>query len=161
MDTSTRDLHIFESGNGGELALLSGDLVLSESLYQVIYISLFGGNVKASTLGNEIESQERFDYWANELIFNNKPNKQFNSLTERTLNEVVLNSSGRLKIKSAVEQDLSFLRNIVDLTVNIVILDTNKVEIGLILESIPNQSNRQFQFVWDNARNEIIIDRTI
>lgn len=161
MSTSTRDLHIFESGDGGELALLSGDLVLAESLYQMIYIALFGGNVEASTLGNEIESEERFDYWANALIFKNKPTKQFNSETERTLNNVAINTSGRLKIKSAVEQDLFFLKKIVDLQTNIVILDTDKIEINLILESIPNQSDKQFQFIWDNARKEIIIDRTI
>lgn len=161
MATSTRDIHIFESGSGGELALENGDLVLAESLYQTIYIALFGGNIEASTLGNELESEERFDYWANELFFKNKPSKQFNSETERTLNNTVLNTSGRLKIKSAVEQDLFFIQNIVDLEVNIVILDTNKVEINLNLQSIPNQSDRQLQFIWDNARKEIIIDRTI
>lgn len=161
METSTKDLHVYESGDGGELALLSGDLVLAESLYQMIYISLFGGNVEASTLGNEIDSEERFDYWANSLVFRDKINKQFNSVTEKTLSEVTINTSGRLKIKSAVEQDLIFLKKIVTLDVNIVILSTNRIEINLILESIPNQSNKQFQFIWDNAKKEIIIDKTI
>lgn len=161
MKTSTRDLHIFESGDGGELALLSGDLVLAESLYQSIYISLFGGNIEASTLGNEIDSEERFDFWGNSLIYNDKLSKQFNSSTERTLSEVTINTSGRLKIQSAVEEDLFFLQKIVDLRVNIVILSTDRIEINLILESIPNQSNKQFQFIWDNAKKEIIIDKTI
>lgn len=161
MGTSTRDLHIFESGDGGELALLSGDLVLVESLYQMIYISLFGGNVEASTLGNEIVSEERFDYWANDLVFKNKIDKQFNSQTERTLSEVAINSSGRLIIKSAVEQDLLFLKKIVELTVNIVILSTNRISINIVLQSIDNQSDKQFQFIWDNAKNEIIIDKII
>jgi len=159
--TSTKDLHIFESGSGGELALLSDDLVLAESLYQVIYIALFGGNVEASTLGNEIVSEERFDYWANSLIFKDKINKQFNSETERTLSKVVINSSGRLKIKAAVELDLFFLKNIVDLSVNIVILSTNRIEINLVLQSISNQSDKQLQFIWDNAKKEIIIDKII
>lgn len=161
MGTSTRDIHIFESGNGGELALLSGDLVLTESLFQIIYISLFGGNVEASTLGNEIESEERFDYWANSLIFGNRPDKQFNSLTERTLSNITLNSSGRLKIQAAVEEDLQFLKKIVDLSVNISILSENKIQITIVLESIPNQSNKQLQFIWDNAKQEIIIDEII
>lgn len=161
MRTTTGDLHVYESGSGGELALLNGDLVLAESLFQVVYISLFGGNVEASTVGNEIESEERKDYWANELIFKNKPSKQFNSETERVLNTTAINTSGRLAIKSAVEQDLLFLKNIVDLKVNIVILSTDKVEINLILESIANQSDKQLQFVWDNAKKEVIIDTTI
>jgi hypothetical protein len=161
MGTSTRDLHVFESGNGGELALLSGDLVLVESLYQTIYIALFGGNVEASTLGNEIDSEERNDYWANALIFKNKPSKQFNSNTERTLSNVTINTSGRLKIQSAVEQDLFFLKKIVDFEVNIVILDINKIQIDLKLEEIPNQSDKQFQFIWDNAEKQIISDNII
>ena len=161
MGTSTRDIHIYENGNGGELAVLSGDIVLAESLYQTIYIALFGGNVEASTIGNEIDSEERFDYWANTLIFKDKISKQFNSKTEKTLSEVTINTSGRLKIESAVEEDLLFLKNIVNLKVNIVILSADKIEINLLLESIPNQSNKQFQFIWDNAKKEIIIDKTI
>ena len=161
MKTSTRDLHIYESGSGGEFSLLKGDLVLAESLFQTIYLALFGGNTEASTLGNEVQSQERFDYWANALIFKNKPSKQFNSETERTLSNIVINTSGRLKLKSAVEQDLFFLKKIVNLEVNIVILSTNKIEISVILQSIPNQTNKQFQFIWDNAKKEVIIDKTI
>ena len=161
MATSTRDLNIYESGDGGELTLLSGDLVLAESLLQTIYIHLFGGNIKASTLGNEIQSEERFDYWANELVFKNKKNKQFNSETERVLSQVAINSSGRLKIQKAVEQDLVFLEKIVNLETNIVILSTDKIEINILLNSISNQSDKQLQFIWDNAKKEIIIDKII
>ena len=161
MNTSTRDIHIFENGNGGELALLNGDLTLVESLYQTLYIALFGGNVEASTLGNEINSEERFDYWGNSLIFKRKPNKQFNSKTEKSLFETAINTSGRLKIEEAVKEDLSFLKKIADLKVNIVILSSNKIAISLLLKSISNQSSKQFQFIWDNAKKEIIIDKTI
>lgn len=159
--SSTLDLHAFESGDGGELTLINEDLVLSESLFQVIYISLFGGNIEASTRGNEIESEERFDFWANELIYKDRPHKQLNSETERVLRSVVLNSSGRLQVESAVNQDLLFLKNIVTLSVNVVILSTDKLKIVIGVNSIPNQSNKEFQFIWDNARNEIIIDKTI
>lgn len=156
MNTSTKDLLLYESGSGGELKLLNDDLVLSETLYQTIYISLFGGNVKASTLGNEIASQERFDYWGNSLVFKDRKNKQLNSETERVLSEVTINSSGRLKIKSAVEQDLFYLKNIVNFTVNVLILNINKISIEIALTSIENQSNKTFQFIWDNAKQEVI-----
>ena len=161
MGTSTKDFHIYESGNGGELAVLNDDLVLTESLYQSIYIALFGGNVEASTLGNEIISEERFDFWGNSLFFKDRPSKQFNSETERTLEKVAINSSGRLKIKSSVEEDLIFLKKIVNFKVNIVILSTNRIEINLVLESISNQSDKKLQFIWDNAKKEVIIDKTI
>lgn len=157
----TKDLHIFENGNGGELAILNGDLVLAESLYQCIYISLFGGNKEASTLGNEIANQERFDYWGNSLIFENQKSKQFNSETQRILNNVTVNSLGRLKIKSAVEQDLYYLKKIANINVDVLLDDNDKIRINVTLKSKANQSDKEFQFIWDNAKQEIITNKSI
>ena len=161
MNTSTKDLHLFESGDGGELLLMNGDLVLSETLFQTIYIALFGGNVEASTAGNEIVGQERFDYWGNALIFKDKVDKQFNSETEKTLSSVTINSLGRLKIKSAVEQDLRFLKKIINIDVNIVILGVDKLKIEILLNNTGNQTNKIFQFIWDNSKQELVLDKTI
>lgn len=161
MNTSTKDLHLYESGSGGELVLLNGDLVLSETLFQTIYLALFGGNVEASTTGDEISGQERFDFWANNLIFKTQKNKQLNSLTEKTLNSVTINTSGRLKIQSAVEQDLFFLKNIINFDVDVLILGTDKIKILISISSISNQSDKVFQFIWDNAKGQLILDKTI
>jgi hypothetical protein len=159
--STTRDLHLYESGSGGELAFLKGDLVLTETLYQSIYISLFGGNIEASTIGNEILGQERLDFWGNSLVFANSPDKQFNSQTEKVLSETALNSRGRLTIQRAVESDLSFLNNIAKFAVEIFILDSNKVRVDIKMKTIPNQEENIYRFIWDNARNEVIINRTI
>lgn len=161
MNTSTRDLHLYESGNGGELHLLNGDLVLSETLFQTIYLALFGGNVEASTTGEEITGQERLDFWANELLFKTQKNKQLNSLTEKTLNSVTINTSGRLKIQSAVEQDLFFLKNIINFDIDVLILGTDKIKILISISSISNQSEKVFQFIWNNAKGQLILDKTI
>ena len=69
MSTSTRDIGLHESGSGGEFTILNDDLLLSETLFNTIYIALFGGNVEADTLGNEIVGEERFDYWGNSFVF--------------------------------------------------------------------------------------------
>ena len=108
MGSSTKDIGLFESGSGGDFTLLNGDLVLSESLFNTVYIALFGGNVESSTVGNEIVGEERNDYWANELVYRNNPEKQYNSQTERTLNTTVINSSGRLVIEQAVKKRFDF-----------------------------------------------------
>ena len=161
MNTSTKDLHLFESGDGGELLLMNGDLVLSETLFQTIYLAMFGGNVEASTLGNEIEGQERFDFWGNSLFFKDLKSKQFNSETEKTLKSVTINSFGRLKIKSAVEQDLFFLKKIINFDVDVLILGIDKINIQIKISQIGNQSDKLFQFIWDNAKNELILEKTI
>lgn len=161
MSTSTRDIGLHESGSGGEFTILNDDLLLSETLFNTIYIALFGGNVEADTLGNEIVGEERFDYWGNSLVFADLPDKQFNSQTERTLRNTTVNTEGRLIIQKAVENDLSFLSKIVNFTVSIILLDTNKIKIEIRLESISNTASKEIQFIWDNARNEVIINKTI
>ena len=155
----TSDFHIYETGSGGDLVITNNDLSMSESLFQTIYIALFGGNYDAITLGNEEDSEERLDFWANELLFKEKPSKQFNSTTEKLLNEVVINSQGRIKIQRAVEFDLIFLKKIANLEVNIVILSIEKIAIQISFSSIINQ--KDFEFIWDNASKEVTINKTI
>lgn len=155
----TKDFHIYETGNGGDFAIVNNDLYMSESLFQTIYLALFGGNYEAITLGNEEASEERLDYWANELLFKENSGKQFNSITEKLLNEVTINSAGRLKIQKAVEFDLIFLKKIASFKVNIVILDFEKIAIQIEIDSIINQ--KEFEFIWDNASKEVIINKTI
>lgn len=157
----TKDILLYERGDGGEMAILSNDLVLVESFLQQAYIALFGGNVEVNTLGNELTSEQRFDYWANQLIWADNSIKQFNSNTERVLGNVVLNSAGRLKILDAVELDLAYLKSMSDFNVNINILDTNKVEIKIIFTKLSNQEDKVLQLIYDNAKNEVIIQRII
>ena len=157
----TKDIHLYEDGTGSNILVSNNDILLSETLYQTIYIALFGGNKEAVTTGEELENQERKDYWANSLIYGDNPDKQFNSVTERTLSEVTLNSSGRLTIIRAVESDLDFLKKTAKFNVKVVILSVNSVKIQIFLESSTKQDNNIFDFVWNNAKNEVIIDRTI
>lgn len=157
--SNTKDIQIYEKGGGGEMEIISEDLLLSETLYQTIYLALFGGNLEASTIGNEIKTQERFDYWANELLFSEEKSKQFNSETEKALRSTVLNPAGRLTIKKAVEVDLSHISSVANFFVDVSILNYNKVQITVSLENIPNQSNKVSQFIWDNAKKDLIIKR--
>ena len=157
----TKDINLHESGNGGEMAIVSNDLLMGESLFQQVYLALFGGNVEANTLGNELLTEERFDWWGNSLFFGENQNKQFNSNTERTINNVALNSQGRLQIVNAINEDLSYLNELLSFDVNVQLFEVNKIRI--IVNFIPksNQENRVLQLVYDNAKNELLIERTI
>jgi phage gp46-like protein len=158
---NTKDLTLYETGSGGDLLIQSKDLTLSESLFQSIYIALFGGNIEAETTGDEAVGEERFDFWANGLIFSESAGKQFNSRTEKTLREVAINSSGRAVISRAVNSDLIFLKNISNFEVNVVILNINKVSIEIKMQSLTNQQNQSLQFIWDNAKGEVVENRII
>jgi hypothetical protein len=157
----TTDLLLYETGSGGDLAILNNDLVMAEALYQQVYLALFGGNVEANTKTKYIESEERFDYWGNSLIWNVKTTKQFNSETERALRNNALNSSGRLAILQAVNTDLSYLTSLLSYSVEVSVLSVNSLKITVNFTQKGNQQNKVLQLVYDNAKNELIIEKII
>ncbi len=157
----SKDILRYETGNGGDFKVLNNDLVLVESLLQMFYIALFGGNVEADTRGDEISTEVRQDWWANSLLFAESKNKQFNSKTERVLNSVALNSSGRVQIKTAIEDDLSVFRSIAKIEVEVSVVSEKKARL-YISATKPNQQEAQtLQILWDNARNEVILEQVI
>jgi hypothetical protein len=158
---STKDLSIFECGDGGELALINGDLALAETLYQQVYLALFGGNVEGSTVLNTPVNEVRHDWFGNTLYYTDTPEKQFNSNTEKVLKTTVLNSTGRILILRTVESDLQYLKNVANVEVNVVILSTYKVQITVVLTQPQNQQDVVMQIVWDGAKQELIIDKVI
>ena len=124
-------------------------------------MALFGGNIEASTRGDELVSEIRNDYWGNSLFFGDNQTRQFNSETEKTITNLVLNSSGRLKLLQAVENDLSYLNNLVNYSVDVQFSDFNKVLILVKFSEKGKQENKQLQLIWDNAKKELIIDKII
>lgn len=158
---NTKDINLHESGSGGEMAIVSNDLLMGEALFQQVYLALFGGNVEANTIGNELISEERFDYWQNPLFFAETPSKQFNSNTERELQKVVLNTSGRLEIIKTVSDDLEYLSNLLKYDVDVQFVGTNHIRIIINFAQKGSQENRVLQMVYDNAKGELIIEKTI
>lgn len=126
------DAAIGESdGNGGDLQQLGNDLAVVYGNENQVYLALFGGNVEQNTPAL-VTKEQTFDWWANNLFHPNDKERQFNSNTERTLNTTALNSSGRIKIESAVKDDLAFLIGLgATFTVNVTIPSVNTVTIEI------------------------------
>lgn len=156
----SRDILLYENGSGGEMRIISNDLALTESLYTQVYLAFFGGNLETVTKGNEIKGQERFDYWANELLFQGKPKKQFNSYLERALSETVYNSSGRIAIENASKKDLEVLSGVVNSKVSVSIVNEHKLNISVSLTGL-NGVESEVQFLWNNAKQEVIIEEQL
>lgn len=158
---NTTDIDLFESGSGGDFAILNNDLLLGESLYQQVFLALFGGNIEESTRSSYLETEDRVDYWGNSLIWNEVKTKQFNSETERTIRNTSLNSSGRLSILQAVTSDLNYLKAVIDFVVEVEIISVSRIAITVSFNEKTNQQDKVLKMVWDNAKNEIIIDKLI
>ena len=143
------DIAIYESGSGGEINLLNGDIEMTDGLFNQPYLSHFGGNTEASTTGEEQEGTERFDWWANALMFA-QPEAQMNSEVERALNNNALSSSGRSDIEQQAKKDIDFLSVLGEVSSTVSIIGNDKIKIS---DKI-NQSVKSF--IWDATRQELI-----
>ena len=162
------DLLLGLTGNGGDAVLLApkdsvvvNDFQLTEGLFNMVLIALFGGNPGAVTAENFEEGEQRFDWWGNGLFFNNQSELQFNSYTENILNTISLNSQSREIIRGFVQKDLDFLSNLAETTISVSILNVDKVEIYIKLQELTNKQNSEFQFIWDSTKSELIENRII
>ena len=148
------DLKIIETFDGGDLVLNGNDLQVIDGFQNMIYLALFGGNIQQSTKQYN-EDEERFDYWANSLLMLDSPNIQYNSETEKTLNEVTLNSRGRLLIEQSVKKDLEFMQDFGNIEVNVSIIQSDRVKINVIIKE-PNELNsNEFNYIWGATENEL------
>jgi hypothetical protein len=155
------DLLLFESGDGGDVNLLGNDIEMTNSIFNMVYMALFGGNPEAVTTGNEVEGEERNDFWGNALLLPNDQEKQLNSFTENVLNTVALDSAGRVKIEDAAKDDLQFMSILAEITIDVSIVMNNRVEIEILLIEPGNLTEKKFQFIWDGTRQELIEKRIL
>ena len=151
-----RDLLIYETGDGGDLRVLNNALALTTSLFNQVYLCLFGGNVEASTKGNELNNEKRFDWWGNSLLELN-----FNSETERKINNVTLNASGRLKILQAVKNDLKPIDLVANYNVNVYLESSYRFKIVINLTEKLNKQEKIIQILWDISKDEVILSEII
>jgi hypothetical protein len=149
------DLQIIEKGNGGDLVIGKSDLRIVEGFTSMPYLALFGGNVEQNTPTERLTSSQYFDFWGNELFHPTNPNLQFNSNTERTLKEVVLNSQGRLRIEQAVKSDLAFMNDFCNIFVEVNLPAIDRVEIRVKLTEKTNQQVRTFIYIWDGTKKDL------
>jgi len=127
------DIALYQTNDGGDILLRGSDMVTTSTVDNMIFMALFGGN----------------DFWGNTMIDEGN-GVTFNSLTEKTLNEVTLNSSGRIKIQEAVIKDLAFLKQeypTTTISVSVSIENANRVGINI------NFDGEDFYYQWQPNDN--------
>jgi hypothetical protein len=150
----TRDIKIYETGNGGDINVLGNDLESVYSFENMPYLAMFGGNVEQSTNQVGEDDEQRFDYWGNSFLIDAA--SQFNSLTERGLITTPITSEGRILIENLVRADLEFMRDFAVVTVTVRVISDDKLNIDIGITEPSNLQNLQFQFIWDAATGAIL-----
>lgn len=150
----TRDIKIYETGNGGDINVLGNDLESVHSFENMPYLAMFAGNVEQSTAQVGEEDEQRFDFWGNAFLIDAA--SQFNSLTERGLITTPITSEGRILIENAVRADLQFMEEFARVNVVVRVISDDKLNIDIGIDQPSNLQNLQFQFIWNAATGEIL-----
>jgi len=149
------DLKVVETGNGGDLVKMPKDLEVLRGFQNMPYLAMFGGNPGFSTPAERPQNIQAFDWWGNSLFFQDNASLQFNSLTEQVLMDVALNSSGAATIQQAVTDDLDFMTEFANVSVDVNIVSDDKLLIGIVLQEPENEQNKAFVFIWDATKDEL------
>jgi phage gp46-like protein len=150
------DFKLIETGQGGDLVLLTNDLQTISGYGNMIYLALFGGNIEQSTPTRRLENEQAFDFWGNRLFHINNPDIQFNSETERILQNVALNSNGRILIIESVKKDLQFMSEFCTIEVDASINQVNRININIRVIEPTNNQQSEFQYIWDGTKKDLI-----
>lgn len=154
------DFKLIETGNGGDLVLLGNDIQMISGFQNMPYLAMFGGNVEANTNGSKIPDEQAFDWWGNNLLSPNNSAIQMNSNFERMMNEVALNSAGRVRLKNALQLDLSFMNDFAIVTYEVILADVDRIRIEIKIQEPNNKQSTQLVYIWDATNNELSIEQT-
>lgn len=148
---------IYGSGNGGKLYIHTNDIQKSGGLGVMVYLKLFGGNVEASTVKENVLGEFRNDWWGNSIEPNSE--KWINSQTERTLKGISLTPAAIVEIEEAIHKDLKLLEKYGSINVDVTFPGSNRIKILITINQTSEES--QIVVVWDNTMNEVIEQRII
>ena len=151
------DLQVIETGNGGDVVKNAKDLSMFEGFQNMPYLAMFGGNIEQSTPQKRNLSEQAFDWWGNNLLFPNDKSVQFNSETERAINTIPLTSAGRGLIENAIRKDLDFLKDFINVDVQVSITATDRIEWLITLTKPNNLQSTAFVYIWDATKKELSI----
>ena len=152
------DIKMVETGDGGGFEIAGNDLVMIGGLQNMPYLAMFGGNPDQSTNGPKLPDQQAFDWWGNNLLYPNSPALQFNSLLEKKLTEVVLNSAGRIQIEQTVKRDLQFMQQFAIIEVSVSLTANDRVNIYIKIQQPNNQQSTELTYIWDATNNELTVE---
>lgn len=125
---------MYECGDGGELGVAGGDLLLDNTFYSSIYLSLFEGQNFYNQLEEGFDESDTFDF---ETLLNSvsteKDLRQIESVANLKLNWMIRNG-----LVSAVETKAVFSANQV-------------VNIEIITKQ-PDGSSEKYSLIWDQEK---------
>lgn len=148
------DIELYETLEGGDFLLKGNDLSVIDGWQNMVYLALFGGNVEQSTQQFN-EDEQRFDWWGNDTFYQDRPKPQFNSNTERLLNQTPVSSAGLEKIRQGVVSDLAFMIEFAEIEVSVSAISDDRIRIDISVNEPNNLQSNEFTYIWDATESEL------
>jgi len=148
------DLKMIETGSGGDIVFNGSDVVVIDGFENMPYLGIYGGNVEQNTK-EYLPGEQRFDFWANNLLMLKNENIQFNSDLERLLMNVALTSSSRIEIEETIKSDLKFMDKFATIEVSASILANDRLSIYIKITQPDGEQTKDFVYIWDATKNEL------
>lgn len=138
----------------GELEIKNKKIATDNTLETPVYISLFGGNVEASTTTQRNEPGiDNLDWFGN--LYQKEQNKEpFNSLTEKTIKTKALVSGNIKFFEQAILSDLNWLikNKIAKETKPVVtITGNNNLKLEITIKR-PDKTEEKYQYLYEVIR---------
>ena len=144
------DVLLVETLNGGDILVKGNDLAAAQGFENMPYLALFGGNLEASTPNVRVSGEFNEDYWGNSIFM--PKSAMANSDTERKLQNEPLTSAGRVRIQGVVRKDLKFMQAFAEVSVNVVVVSDDIVNINIRILQPNNIQAKEFQYIWDGTK---------
>lgn len=153
------DVAIIETLNGGDILIKGEDLAKQGGWGNMPYLAMFGGNYEAVTKKRE-KGEIVKDWWGNVLLFNEDSGQQFNSRTEKALNNIALNSAGRIQLEQIVKDDLKFMLPFAIIEVQVVLVSDDKIKILIKIKQKTDIDNqyKEYIYFWNKTTQILIGD---
>jgi phage gp46-like protein len=128
------------TSDGGEIEYLNGQPTMSDGIFNLVYLSLFGGNEQDSGLQGDDNKQ----WWGN--FGETDVSKKYRSETQHLLRSIPAIPANMRRIEDAAQRDLAGLEVIKSATAAVSLVAMNKVAIDLEIE-VRSGTRHQFQFL--------------
>jgi phage gp46-like protein len=142
------DVRLYQTPDGGEIALFNGQVVLDDGLSSAVYLSLFGGNEDDSGLDGALAKS----WWANNL----QSDKQLvlHSETQHLLRSIPAIPASLQRIEDAVTRDLAWVVDDLSATVeaHATMPALNRVAIAVSITIDGTKTDFVFKEPWNLAQ---------
>lgn len=144
------DVEIYASDEGGEIRIEDRQIVVTDSPWPAVYLSLFGGNVDDD--GTTATARKQF--WGNFL--ESDPNRRLRSRTQAVLLSLPAIPANIGLVEDAVSSDLAWLkdtRTVRDFEVAATMPGRNRVKIEVtLIDDANGERSETYKRPWGESR---------